>query len=243
MSKKKLVIALVLILGGVYGAWSYKAMQALELVQRNIMHLQEQMVAQGGWMSLRYDTLDVGGFPRAPVVSLVNPCVDYKQPVRRTMQVCAKKVKIAAQSYELNLFRLSLPVAAKAQEVIEGKTVEYVVAVDAAPEVLLRLPAAQADDQALPAAFKAFSKQKSTAQLAALPQDMFHQWAPRLPESLALRVATGGKTKQVDFHFPSVPLPVWYALRYDLSHPVDIFISLLAETMANGKDAQPIFVP
>ena len=218
-------------------------MQAIQIVQANVDRLQQEMQAQGGWVSLQFDTIDVGGFPRRPIVSLTKPCLHYKQPVRREMHLCAKKLAIAADDYALTQFRIVLPLQGSGDETIAGVTTHYDVAADATPSLVLRLPKAEAEDAALPNAFKGFTKQKSAAQLASLPQDLFHQWALKLPEQANLRVAVAGKTKQTAFQFLSVPLLMWQPISYDVSYPLDIFFSLLAEVTAQGTLAQPILVP
>jgi hypothetical protein len=241
--KVKVLCVVFAILGGVYGAWSFKAMQAIQIIQTNVEKLQQELVAQGGWVTLRYDSLDVGGFTKPPVISMVNPCVEYKQPVRRAMLLCAKKLKIETQDYDLSTYRMTLPLRGTAEEVVAGVKTQYEIAADNAPILALRLPKAEAQDAGLPAAFKGMMKHKSGAQLAALPQDILHQWALRLPEHVSLRVAVAGKAKQTDFNFPNVPMLLWRPVRYDISYPLDIFFSLLAEIRANGHASPPIIVP
>lgn len=233
---------LFIVLGG-YGWWWHSKATTLEsLARENINELNAQFTKQGGWMAVKYTELETSNFPSAPHITLVKPCLHYNQPSMRVLDLCAARVDISAENFSLTSFTIHLPKRASGQEFLQnGLFHTYVLEVDEAPEISVRLPAAEREETPAPAALASFNKPTPTAQLDALPATLIHQYALHLPEKVQVSVEQDKKpARYADANLPRSPIVIWRKATYKLDYLTDLLFHYMAEVAENGmKSPKP----
>ncbi len=187
-------------------------------------------------MALKYEMLETSGFPYTPSISLIKPCLHYNQPSIRVMDICSAQLVITADNFTLNQFHIALPTHASAEETYQiGRMHRYLLNVNEAPYVKMRLPSAERKEDTLPSAFTNFIKKTPPATLDTLPQDLAHQYAVHFPESMTLRVTQDTRTRFSSFNMTNAPITPWQPIVYKLDNATDMFFHLMAEIAENGQ--------
>jgi hypothetical protein len=220
----KVIMAVFLLLGGVYGAWSFKAMYAMQVMQENVDTMQQAWASNhDGVFSLTYDTMDVGGFPRSPVVSLSKPCLTFISSDKLQKTLCTKKLKIASVGYGVNEFSVQLPMRGQARLGSQGAMKIVEIAADDAPVVRLQQVEPQKDSNGV-----------------IKNDDVLREWMMRYPSTLSLHVGVGKDTKEMDFQFVAMPATSWQPVNYNAHQMFDRFFSVLNDVQQRGKSSAPI---
>lgn len=220
----KVIVAVFLLLGGVYGAWSFKAMHAMQVMQENLGVMQEAWAHnRKGGFSLTYDTMDVGGFPRSPVVSVVKPCLTFLTSDNIQKTLCTKKIKFASVGYGVNEFSVQLPVRGQARMGTQGAMKIIEIAADDAPVVQLQ--------QAEP---------KKDGNGVIKNDDVLREWTIRYPSTLTLHVGVEKDTRKMDFQFVAIPSSSWQSVNYNAHQLFDRLFGVLENVQQHGKLSAPI---
>lgn len=220
----KVIMAVFLLLGGVYGAWSFKAMHAMQVMQENLGVMQEAWAHnRKGGFSLTYDTMDVGGFPRSPVVSVVKPCLTFLASDNIQKTLCTKKIKFASVGYGVNEFSVQLPVRGQARIGTQGAMKIIEIAADDAPTLQLQQGQPPKDTRGV-----------------IKNDDVLRQWTMRYPSRLSLHVGVEKDTKKMDFQFVAMPSLSWQPVNYNAHQMFDRLFSVLEDVQQHGKSSAPI---